>query len=118
MLSANQQRALAALLASRSRTEAAAKCRLTAKTLQLYEKQPEFAEALAAGRRQLHTDAAQRIAAGYTETVDELQAIVHNPASADSAKVAAARALLDYGLRFAEITDINERLDELERRLG
>lgn len=53
MLTANQRKALAALLASKSRVDAARVCGLSTKTLQGYEKLPEFAEALekAAGRR-------------------------------------------------------------------
>lgn len=46
--------------------------------------------------------------------MDALQAIVRDDAAADPARVAAARALLDYGLKFAEITDVNRRLDKLE----
>lgn len=54
------------------------------------------------------------MAAGYSDTVDALQAIVRDDAAADPARVAAARALLEYGLKFAEITDINRRIDRLE----
>ena len=57
------------------------------------------------------------ISAGYADTVDALQAIVRDDAAADPARVAAARALLDYGLKFAELTDINKRLDRLEGML-
>ena len=39
---------------------------------------------------------------------------MRDDAAADPARVAAARALLDYGLKFAELTDINKRLDRLE----
>ena len=46
MLTANQRKALAALLASKSRVDAARVCGLSTKTLQGYEKLPEFAEAL------------------------------------------------------------------------
>lgn len=57
------------------------------------------------------------MAAGYSDTVDALQAIVRDDAAADAARVAAARALLEYGLKFAELTDVNRRLDKLERLL-
>lgn len=57
------------------------------------------------------------MAAGYSDTVDALQAIVQNDDAADPARVAAARALLEYGLKFAELTDINQRLDKLEEQL-
>ena len=85
--------------------------------MQDYEKNPEFAEALERGRREALADAAHRISAGYSNTVDALQAIVQDDAAADPARVAAARALLEYGLRFAEITDVNKRIDRLEELL-
>ena len=106
MLTPNQRKALAALLVSKSRAEASRRCGLGLRTLQDYEKIPEFAEALA--------DAAHRIAAGYSETVDALQDIVQNPDTPDASRVAAARVLLEYGLKYAEMTDINKRLDRLE----
>ena len=113
----NQNKALAALLTCKSRTEAARACGLSTKTLQGYEKLPEFAEALERGRREALADAAHRMAAGYSDTVDALQAIVQDGAAADPARVAAARALLEYGLKFAELTDVNKRLDRLEGML-
>lgn len=113
----NQNKALAALLTCKSRTDAARVCGLSTKTLQGYEKLPEFAEALERGRREALADAAHRMAAGYSDTVDALQAIVQDGAAADPARVAAARALLEYGLKFAELTDVNKRLDRLEGML-
>ena len=85
--------------------------------MQDYEKLPEFAEALERGRREALADAAHRISAGYSDTVDALQAIVQDDSAADPARVAAARALLEYGLKFAELTDVNKRLDKLEETL-
>lgn len=85
--------------------------------MQGYEKPPEFADALERGRREALADAAHRISAGYSTTVDALQGIVQDDAAADPARVAAARALLEYGLKFAELTDVNRRLDKLEELL-
>ena len=82
--------------------------------MQGYEKIPEFADALERGRREALANAAHRISAGYSNTVDALQDIVQDDSAADPARVAAARALLEYGLKFAEITDVNKRLDKLE----
>ena len=113
----NQTKALAALLTCKSRTEAARACGLSTKTLQGYEKDPAFADALERGRREALADAAHRIAAGYSETVDTLQDIVQNPDTPDASRVAAARVLLEYGIKYAEMTDINRRLDKLEELL-
>ena len=51
MLSPNQRKALAALLVCKSRADASRQCGLGLRTIQDYEKQPEFAEALERGRR-------------------------------------------------------------------
>ena len=51
------------------------------------------------GRREALADAAHRIAAGYSETVDTLQDIMQNPATPDASRVAAARVLLEYGIK-------------------
>ena len=64
MLTANQRKALAALLASKSRVDAARVSDLTTKTQQGYEKLPEFAEAQEKSRREAQADDAPRIAAG------------------------------------------------------
>lgn len=113
-MTSNQNKALAALLTCKSRAEAARACGLSTKTLQGYEKDPAFADALERGRREALADAAHRMAAGYSDTVDALQGIVQDDSAADPARVAAARALLEYGLKFAELTDVNRRLDKLE----
>ena len=63
MLTANQRKALAALLASKSRVDAARVCGQTKNTLQGYATLPEFAEALEQARREALADAAHRIAA-------------------------------------------------------
>mgnify|MGYP004485386957 CR=1 FL=1 len=102
------------MLTCKSRAEASRQCGLALRTLQGYEKDPAFADALERGRREALADAAHRISAGYADTVDALQAIVQDDAAADPARVAAARALLEYGLKFAELTDVNRRLDKLE----
>lgn len=67
-MTSNQNKALAALLTCKSRTEAARACGLSTKTLQGYEKLPEFADALERGRREALADAAHRISAGYSLT--------------------------------------------------
>ena len=91
------------------------RCGLGLRTIQDYEKQPEFAEALERGRRELLADAAHRMAAGYTQTVDTLQEIVENPDTPD-ASMWRCRALLDLPCKFARLTDI-KRLDKLEELL-
>lgn len=42
------------------------------------------------------------------------QAIVRDDAGSRPRPRGRCRALLDYGLKFAEITDVNRRLDKLE----
>ena len=42
---------------------------------------------------------------------------MQNPATPDASRVAAARVLLEYAIKYAEMTDINRRLDKLEELL-
>ena len=51
------------------------------------------------------------------EAVDVLHTTATSESTGASAKVAAARAILDYGLRLIELEEIKKRIEELEERL-
>ncbi len=105
MLNARQRQALAALLANPSRKAAARACGLSESALFKYEhNNAEFASALAAGRDAQMTEAVQSLTACTGAAVETLQSIVNNKQAQDMAKIAAARALLEFALRFRENT--------------
>jgi hypothetical protein len=41
--------------------------------------------------------------------------IIKSESSSDKAKISASRLILEYGLRFTEITDLFTRIEEIER---
>jgi len=111
----NHDKAMAALLSSDTQGEAAAKCGITDRTLRGYLADPTFNAEYQRRKRQLVTDATRQIQASYQSAIRALRGIVDSDTSTAGEKTSAARALLEYGLRFTEINDILPRLEELER---
>ena len=102
MLSANQRRALAAQLSSPNRRAAAKACGLSESVLVKYSQNPEYMAALDAGRDAQLQEAVHSLNACTTAAVATLRQIVDSPKAQDMAKIAAARALLEFALRFTE----------------
>ena len=102
LLSAKQRRALAAELSNPSRAAAARACGLSESALVKYGKKPEYAAALAAGRDAQMQEAVQSLSACTGAAVETLRKIVDNPSASDINKIAAARALLEFALRFSD----------------
>ena len=111
----NHEKALAALLTSSTQAEAAEKCGIAERTLRDYLRDPEFAEEYAKQRKELVTDATRKIQTKMHSAIDVLTEIMESKKRVTGArdKVAAAKALLDYGLRYTEATDITPRLERL-----
>jgi hypothetical protein len=66
-------------------------------------------------KQKLLADASRQIQSCLNTAITALKAIVTSKTSTDGAKISASRALLEYGLRFTEITDIMMRLEALEK---
>ena len=114
MLTPNQERALAALLTKPSREAAARECGLTPLTLRKYEQQPEFAAELTRRRRNALAIAYRSIVCALSDAVQCLADTVRNPDAADRDRIAAARALLDHGLKYSDAVDLEHRVTVLE----
>lgn len=115
-LSPKQQRAIAALLTSKTDAEAAQAVGVDARTLYRWMRQPAFVAALReAGKRAV--EIAGRRLQGLTgkaaETLDALMDCVDLPTRG---RVAAG--IIDRAFRFTELQDVQHRLDELEQRLA
>lgn len=115
-LTKNKERALAALLSSKTMEEAAQKCNLSMRSLRNYKNDPEFAAALDAAEHEKLGNVVRMLSSGFTETIESLQEIIRNGV-AESARVAASRAVLEYGLRYNEAFEIHKRLDALEAQI-
>ena len=101
-LTPNQRKALAALLTHPTPAAAARACGLSDRVLTKYKSLPHFAAALEEGREAQLSEAVNSLAASYGAAVGTLRSIAENPKEQAQARVNAAKALLDYGLRFSE----------------
>lgn len=115
MLTAKQRRAIDALLTCRTQTEAAQKAGITRQTLRKYRTIPEFEHEYNRAARSVLEDAKTQAAAGLGPAVDALIKIVIDDEAQDTARVSAARCVLEYSLRLCEYVDIARRLEKLEQ---
>ena len=110
-----QQRALAALIRAPTTREAAASAEVGYSTLRRWlSEDQEFREAYRAELSQLVEEAARSVRAGMGEASQTLREVAQNKEAPASARVQAAKAILDSGVRIVEIADILERLEALE----
>lgn len=111
------------MLTTQTREEAARRLGMSSRTLRNYLKDPEFVGRLESARENLIHEASHQIQRSLSPSIKALNEIVSDEKAAKTARVQAARALLEYGIRLTEMEDICRRLDELEgtlkaRRVG
>ena len=112
-------KALAALLSEPTQAAAAKKVGISARTMRRYMADPEFYEAYQQAHARLVEDATQRMQRGLSAAVDTLQEIATDPdAAGKTARVAAARSLLEQALRYTELSDLLGRIAKLEELAG
>lgn len=117
-LTQNQQKAIAALLSSPTREEAARKCGLTSRTLRAYFQDNKFCEAYRSAFQELTESAtrqAQRLLSPALETLEEVMQDADAP---PAAKTNAARIVIDSTIKLTEVNDILTRIENLERARG
>lgn len=109
-----RERALAALLTSPTKELAAKAAGIDSKTLRRYLSEPEFQERYRAAFGELVGDATRQAKQNLSPALACLREIVADEKQGAQARIQAARALLEYGLRLVEVEDILRQLDELE----
>lgn len=109
-----QEKALAALLTSSTHEEAAKKAGISSRTLRNYLADQEFARRYQQGGADLVDAATKQIQRSLAPAITALREIAEDAEAGRGARVQAARALLEYGIRLSEIGDIYQRLAELE----
>jgi len=112
VLSRNQRRALAALLESRTITQAAEMCGLTTKTLSRYMEDPIFRAELARHEAELIDEAGRILISGQKSALSTLAHLMQH-AEAESTRRLAAGTWLDLCLRWRDLK-IEERISALE----
>jgi hypothetical protein len=108
-------KAIAALLRGKSLTGAAAAAGVTTMTLHRWRQVPDFRAAYAEGVRRVFGEGIDRLQAVAKRAVRTLEKGLRSPKAADQIK--SADRLLTHGLRAAELRDLTERVQVLEKAL-
>ena len=114
-LTARQELAIRALLTAPTQEAAAKAAGISTVTLWRFMKQPEFREACQQARREVVGQTIAQLQRSSLEAVKTLDAISMNESAAPTARVSAAKAILEMGLRVVEADDVTERLEALEK---
>lgn len=112
----HKERALAALLTSDTQSEAAKKCGLSERTLRLYLDDPEFFTEYQQRRQQMVTDATKKLQSYMQSSVETLRELRDDKETPPGIRASAARALLEYGLKYTDVADLAERITALEKQ--
>jgi hypothetical protein len=116
-LSRRKELAIAALLSQPSIGGAAKKAGIAEKTLFRWLQLNEFQRAYKNARRQVIDQTIAQIQSVLSEAVQTLLNVMSDIEAPASAKVSAARALLDIGFKVVEIEDLESRIEKIEKNL-
>ena len=114
----NKEKVLAALLTCNTKQEAAALVGVTTRTIYEYLQDPAFKNQYEAEKRKLIERASEQIQRSLEPSITALRSIAEDATAGKTARVQAARTLLEYGLRLAEYTTLEERVTALEAATG
>ena len=114
-LSPRQTKALAAFLRGDTQQEAAKSAGVSAKTVQRWQAQPDFQQALAAAGRDALRQAASQLSGGIDEAIEVMREVMKDGEQRASVRLRAAKHICDLTLRAHNLLDIEERLQKLER---
>lgn len=112
-----QQQAIAALIQAPSIREAARAVGVSEATLFRWLQVPAFRATYREARRRVVEQAIARLQRASSEAVEVLRAIMTDPEKPSSARVTAARTVLDYALRAVELDNLAARIEALEGAL-
>lgn len=118
VLSANQLKAIKALIAHETVSDAAKACNLARDTIYRYMRDPIFDHELKKAKRVLVNRAILSLQQSCRHAATALAAICRDEEAPPSARVAAAREILNQTMKAIEIEGIEERLQVLEQRFN
>jgi hypothetical protein len=113
-MSRNKDKAVAALISHPSIPAAAKAVGVGASTLSRWLRDEKFNSAYRQARRQVVAQAMAKIQGAMASAVNTLGEVMGDINAPASARVAAARNILDLGIRAVEMEDFEERLNNLE----
>lgn len=112
-LNSKQQKAIPILLGADSVEDAARKSGIARGTLHGWLKKPEFAAALAESRKAVLNKAMQKLVSTSMKAVITLEGLL--TAENEGVRRAAANDILQNAIRWREISEIEDRLQSVER---
>ena len=113
--SQKMEQAVMALLTARNQEEAAAAVGISAKTLQRWQKEPEFERALSQARMTAFRQSMARLQQASVPAVTTLLKLMVDAASPATVKARCAYYILDQTRKGVETEEIEKRVAELER---
>lgn len=116
-ISRKQEKAIAALLTCSSITDAVQQCSMAESTLYRWLKETAFLEAYRKARRHVVQQAIGQLQQATGRAVQTLLVIMLESTAPASAKVTAAKAVLETAIKAVELEDIESRLADLEASL-
>ena len=108
---------LQALLTTRTIREAAASLKLSERTIYNHLEDPAFKARYQLAQSDLHRGAVNHLRELQHSAIDTLASVMKT-GSRDRDRLAAAKLILEFNARYAEIQDIQERLQLLEAALA
>jgi hypothetical protein len=112
-----QEVAISALLTCPSLGEAARRAKIGEYTLRRWLQDADFTEAYRQARRQVVQSAIVQIQVACGEAVQTLRVIMGNADAPASARVSAARTVLEMAVKAVELEDLEQRLTALEAHM-
>ena len=113
-LSRKQDQVITALVTCASIAEAAAQCGLADVTLRRWLKQEPFQAAYREARRAVVQHAIAQVQHATGEAVETLRSVMQDAEAPASARVSAAKAILETALKGIDIDDLEVRMAALE----
>lgn len=110
-----QEQAIIGLLTCHTIAEAARVAGIGEVTLWRWLQLPDFSERYRAARKQAVSQAVARLQQNAALAVDTLRDIMQDTESKDTARVAAAKTVLEMAFKAVEIEDLQAKMEELER---
>lgn len=114
-LSRKQEQAIISLLSLPTIGEAAKNIGIGETTLWRWLQLPDFNERYRAARKQAVSQAVARLQQATTIAVDTLTNVMQDVESKDSARVAAAKTVLEMAFKAVEIEELQSKVEELEQ---
>ena len=113
-----RQLAIAALIEQSTVQQAAKTAGIGQATLFRWLRDPAFQSAYRDAKRRVVDQAIGRLQRASSEAVDTLREVMLDAEKPPSARVACARAILDFAVKAVELDDLTTRMEILEQRVG